>query len=99
MFSHPRYVLKGGEVVIEDGDIRATPEGREFIVKPSFDPEIESFLKPKFEDVYTMSFENYPVEMERLEHADIRECINGQAPSPPRTAEKEPDRADEGVEF
>ena len=76
MFSHPRYVLKGGEVVIEDGDIRATPEGREFIVKPSFNPDIESFLKPKFEDVYTMSFENYPVEIERIEHAEVRDCID-----------------------
>jgi formylmethanofuran dehydrogenase subunit A len=69
-----RYVLKGGEVVIEDGEIRATPEGREFLVKPAFNPEIESFLKPKFEDVYTMSFENYPVEMERIERAEIHEC-------------------------
>ena len=76
MFSHPRYVLKGGEVVIEDGNIRATPEGREFIVKPAFNPDIESFLKPKFEDVYTMSFENYPVEIERLEHVEVRDCID-----------------------
>jgi len=74
MFSHPRYVLKAGEVVIEDGDIRATPEGREFIIKPSFDPGIEAFLKPLFEDCYTMSFENYPVEIERVENAEIHPC-------------------------
>jgi len=74
MFSHPRYVFKGGEIVIEDGDIRATPEGREFIVKPSFNQDIESFLKPKFEDVYSMSFENYPVEIERLERAEVHDC-------------------------
>jgi len=74
MFSHPRYVIKSGEVVIEDGDIRETPEGREFVVKPSYDPGTEDFLQPLFEDCYTMSFENYPVELERLEHPDIQEC-------------------------
>ena len=53
MFGHPRYVIKGGEIVIEEGDIRATPEGREFMVKPSYDPGTEEFLQPLFEDCYT----------------------------------------------
>ena len=34
MFGHPRYVIKGGEIVIEDGEIREAPQGREFLVKP-----------------------------------------------------------------
>ena len=74
MFGHPRYVFKGGEMVIEEGDIRETPDGREYLVKPSFDPDIDGFLRPLFEDKYCMSFENYPVEMERIEHAQIQEC-------------------------
>jgi formylmethanofuran dehydrogenase subunit A len=76
MFAHPRYVIKGGEVVIEDGDIRETPEGREFIVKPSYDPNMDDFIRPLFEDCYTMSFENYPVEIERMHHAHVRECVD-----------------------
>jgi formylmethanofuran dehydrogenase subunit A len=75
MFGHPRYVIKGGEIVIEEGDIRETPDGREFIVKPSFDPETDEFLRPLFEDRYCMSFENYPVEMERIHQPEIQECI------------------------
>jgi formylmethanofuran dehydrogenase subunit A len=78
MFGHPRYVIKGGEIVIEEGDIRATPDGREFIVKPSFDPSTDEFLKPLFEECYTMSFENYPVEIERLERPDIQDCIKSE---------------------
>ncbi|MFM2095464.1 MAG: Formyltransferase/hydrolase complex Fhc subunit [Planctomycetota bacterium] len=74
MFGHPRYVIKGGEVVIEDGDIRETPHGREYIAKPSYDPGTEEFMRPLFEDRYTMSFENYPVEIERLEHPSIQTC-------------------------
>ncbi|MEO8499241.1 MAG: formylmethanofuran dehydrogenase subunit A, partial [Planctomycetota bacterium] len=75
MFGHPRYVIKGGEVVIEEGDIMATPHGHEFIVKPHYDPGTEEYLQPLFEDCYTMSFENYAVEMERLENPDIRDCV------------------------
>jgi len=74
MFGHPRYVIKGGEIVIEDGDIRETPHGREYIAKPSYDPATEEFMRPLFEDRYTMSFENYPVEIERLEHPSIQTC-------------------------
>ncbi len=75
MFGHPRYVIKGGEIVIEEGDIRATPDGREFMIKPSYDPGTEEFLRPLFEEKYCMSFENYPVEMERIEQPDIQDCI------------------------
>ena len=63
------------EIVIEEGDIRATPEGREFMIKPSYDPNTDEFLQPLFEERYCMSFENYPVEMERIEQPDIHDCI------------------------
>lgn len=75
MFAHPRYVIKGGEVVIEEGDIRSTPEGSELLVKPSYDNEVEDYIKPLFESNYTMSFENYPVEMERVENAKVNDCL------------------------
>lgn len=74
MFGHPRYVIKGGEVVIEEGDIRETPDGREFLVQPSFNPDIEEYLQPVFEDLYTMAFENYPVEIDRIENSEIHPC-------------------------
>ncbi|MBI3411912.1 MAG: formylmethanofuran dehydrogenase subunit A [Planctomycetes bacterium] len=72
MFRYPRYVIKGGEVVVEEGDIRNPHDGREFLVKPPFDPAIEDFLRPLFQQYYTMSFDNYPVELERIEHAELR---------------------------
>ncbi len=78
MFGHPRYVIKGGEVVIEEGEIRATPHGRQFLVHPAYDAQIEEYLRPVFEDHYTMSFENYPVEMERIEQPEIRDCIQAE---------------------
>ena len=72
MFRYPRYVIKSGEVVVEEGDIKNTHQGRSFVVKPTYDPKIEEFLKPLFQSQYTMQFENYPVELERLERAEVR---------------------------
>lgn len=74
MFRYPRYVIKAGKVVVEEGDIRHNMEGRGFVVEPFYDPAIENFLRPLFQQHYTMSFENYPVEIERVEHAVIHRC-------------------------
>jgi formylmethanofuran dehydrogenase subunit A len=74
MFKYPRYVIKAGEVVVEEGDIRKTMEGREFLVQPAHDPAIEDYLRPLFQQYYTMSFDNYPVDIERIPHPEIRAC-------------------------
>lgn len=73
MFAHPRYVIKGGEVVVEEGDIRSGDEGRGFITKPGYDPAVEDYLRPLFQDQYTVAFENYPVEMGRIRRPVVRE--------------------------
>ena len=49
-------------------------EGREFIIQPQYDAAIEDYLRPLFQQHYTMSFDNYPVEMERIEHPEIHPC-------------------------
>jgi formylmethanofuran dehydrogenase subunit A len=79
LFEYPRYVIKGGEVVVEDGQIRAVTEGRQFLVQPSFDEHITEFLRPVFQKVYTMSFDNYPVELERIRKPDIQTCTPSDA--------------------
>ena len=73
-FAYPRYVIKGGEVAVEEGEIRAVSEGREFIAQPAYDPQIEEFLRPLFQKVYTMSFDNYAVELERLKRPHVHTC-------------------------
>jgi formylmethanofuran dehydrogenase subunit A len=49
-------------------------EGRQFISQPEFDPQIEDYLRPLFSKVYTMQFDNYPVELERIRRPDIVAC-------------------------
>src|SRR6266446_4330519 len=74
MFRYPRYVIKAGEIVVEEGDIRKVIEGREFIARPTYDERIEDYLRPLFQQYYTMSFDNYPVEMERIHGVQIVAC-------------------------
>jgi formylmethanofuran dehydrogenase subunit A len=74
LFSYPRYVIKGGAIVVEEGDVKDVTEGREFIVHPECDAQIEEYIRPLFEKVYTMSFANYPVEMERLRDPEVMVC-------------------------
>ena len=66
MFRYPRYVIKAGEIAVEGGDIKNVRDGQEFVVKPVYDEKIEDYLRPVFQAQYTMSFENYPVEEERV---------------------------------
>jgi formylmethanofuran dehydrogenase subunit A len=74
LFSSPRYVIKGGEVVVEEGQIRSVVEGREFVVRPAFDARIEEYLRPVFQQLYTMSFDNYPVEADRVHGMQLAAC-------------------------
>jgi formylmethanofuran dehydrogenase subunit A len=61
MFAAPRYVIKDGELVIEDHEFRMEHPGRIIHVAPDYDPAIEQVIQPFFEDFYTIRFANYPV--------------------------------------
>jgi len=79
MFSAPRYVIKDGELIIEDHELRADHQGRILHVAPDYDPQIEQVIEPFFEDFYTIRFANYPV--------DDRYVPNGQIiPTTPSVA-------------
>jgi formylmethanofuran dehydrogenase subunit A len=80
LFRYPRYVIKAGKVVVEEGDIRQMSEGREFVVRPGYDESVEAYLRPLFQQYYTLSFENYPVELERIEGAEIYPLEEGGPP-------------------
>ena len=61
MFSHPRYVYKGGELVARDGVVVKDVAGRTFSVAPAHDEAIEAELREYFKKAYTVSFDNYSV--------------------------------------
>jgi formylmethanofuran dehydrogenase subunit A len=61
MFATPRYVIKGGELVVEEGDLRRVDDGQLLSSSAPFDDDIDRVLKPLFADRYTVSFDHYPV--------------------------------------
>jgi formylmethanofuran dehydrogenase subunit A len=61
MFAAPRYVLKGGTLVVEEGQLRRAPAGRRLHVRPGYDDALLPDLRRHFEAYSTIAFENYPV--------------------------------------
>jgi formylmethanofuran dehydrogenase subunit A len=61
MFATPRYVIKGGEVAVEEGELRRSDDGVLLSSRAAFDPEVSRVLAPLFGDRYTVAFEHYPV--------------------------------------
>jgi formylmethanofuran dehydrogenase subunit A len=61
MFSTPRYVIKGGRVVVRDGEIVEPVAGDLLRVTAAHDPAVEDVLRDRFEEHYTVQFDNYPV--------------------------------------
>jgi formylmethanofuran dehydrogenase subunit A len=64
MFSAPRFVIKGGAVIVDDGHIRQEVLGQTFFVKPAYDPAIEGEIRKFFDKYYTVRFENYSVQLD-----------------------------------
>jgi len=61
MFATPRYVIKGGELAVEEGDLRRADDGLLLSSRAAFDPEVSRVLEPLFGERYTVAFEHYPV--------------------------------------
>jgi formylmethanofuran dehydrogenase subunit A len=61
MFSLPRIVLKSGDIVVENGEIRGTPTGRTLHIEREYDRGVEADIQQWFEDHYSVSWRNYGV--------------------------------------
>jgi len=61
MFATPRYVVKGGTLVVEEGQLRRAPRGQRLHVRPGYDAAVETPLRAFFDRHSTVAFRNYPV--------------------------------------
>ncbi len=59
MFEVPWFVVKGGTVVLEEGELRHTPDGATLFNTPKFDESAVPVIRDWFEDHYTLKFSNY----------------------------------------
>ena len=62
MFATPRYVIKAGALVVEEGQLRRAPAGQRLAVRPAYDAAVTRDVKRFFDDYASVAFENYPVE-------------------------------------
>jgi formylmethanofuran dehydrogenase subunit A len=71
MFEMPRYVLRGGEIIVEDGEIRKLHEGKILQVAPDYDLEAVPHIQEWFEKYYSIGFRNYPLEDYELHGTEV----------------------------
>jgi len=63
MFELPRYVIKAGQLVVENGEIRQEVFGKTLHVAAAYDEGCVPDIKKWFEAYYTIQFANYPVDL------------------------------------
>jgi len=60
-FGSPRFVVKGGTVVVEEGELRRAPVGRRLHVHPPFDRAVTQQIRAHFDSYATVRFDNFAV--------------------------------------
>ena len=71
MFSAPRYVIKSGQMIIQNHEFKGDYSGRILHVVPSYDEKIAEIVRPFFEDYYSIEFDNYAVSDQYLHEHEI----------------------------
>jgi len=63
-FTLAKYTIKGGDIVVKDGEILSTPQGSTYWIDSAAptEDELVKDLEADFRDYYTINFRNYPVE-------------------------------------
>jgi len=74
MFELPRIVIKAGEVIVENGELRAAPNGKTLYVQPEYDTGIDTDIAQWFERFYSIRYRNYPVDPSYLHHPELIGC-------------------------
>ena len=81
MFELPRIVIKAGTIMVEQGEIRAAPQGKTLHVNPTIDQDIIPHIQEWFEQYYSIRFRNYPVSDDYLHNPEViaswHEAIRG----------------------
>jgi formylmethanofuran dehydrogenase subunit A len=71
MFEMPRVVIKSGQVIVEQGEVRDPILGRTLHVAPEYDLEVEPDIQAWFEKNYSIQWRNYPVDNSYLHEPEI----------------------------
>jgi formylmethanofuran dehydrogenase subunit A len=61
MFAVPRHVIKVGEVIVENGELRNEPSGSTLHVSPEFNSDVVPVIEDWFDQHSSVKFEDFPV--------------------------------------
>jgi formylmethanofuran dehydrogenase subunit A len=71
MFELPRHVIKGGRLIVEEGEIREERFGKTLHVAPDYDRGVEGDIQRWFEESYSIRWRNYPVEETAIPNREV----------------------------
>jgi formylmethanofuran dehydrogenase subunit A len=71
MFALPRMVIKAGQILVDQGELRDPPLGKTIHVVPDFDRDDEPAIRDWFQERYSLQWHNYPVEDRYVPGAQI----------------------------
>lgn len=71
MFATPRYVLKGGVIVVEDGELRRETRGATIHVAPAREPENDRAFARFLFDHGTLALDDYRVDEDEIARAEL----------------------------
>ncbi|MGE4506179.1 MAG: amidohydrolase family protein, partial [Desulfovibrionaceae bacterium] len=74
MFSSPALVIKGGTVVVREGEVVQSVDGTTMHVQPEGGESLPEDLADTFDGYYTVKLANYMVEDEYLEKPEVVPC-------------------------
>ncbi len=74
MFEMPRYVVRRGEIIVDDSELKSNSEGSLQHVSPDYDEGVLPDIQKWFEENYTIGFRNYPVDESYLHDNKVIEC-------------------------
>ena len=74
MFEMPRYVIKSGEILIDECELKQQTFGKTFNVAPAYDVEVEADIADWFEQYYSVQFRNYPISDDYLHDSELVDC-------------------------
>ncbi|QDS96847.1 formylmethanofuran dehydrogenase subunit A [Adhaeretor mobilis] len=71
MFELPRLVIKDGEIIVDQGDMRDPRNGKTLHVLPEYDTGVETDIQAWFEEYYSIQWRNYPVDDSYLHRSEV----------------------------
>jgi formylmethanofuran dehydrogenase subunit A len=70
MFELPRMVIKAGQILVDDTEIRQTVSGKTIVANPNYDQQRDDQIETWFDQHYSLSADSYGVDTTEFPRID-----------------------------